>query len=131
MHMPDANKPHILIVEDDPFLLEMYSAKLTEQGMGIEVAEDGMQALQKMESGHFDLVLLDIVMPKMDGLEVLQKMKEKGSLERTPVILLTNLGQKEDVEKGLALGAKEYIIKAHYTPTEVVAKVQAVLAQQK
>ncbi|MBI4128752.1 MAG: response regulator [Parcubacteria group bacterium] len=117
----------VLIVEDDPFLLEMYSTKLSEQGIGVEIAEDGSEALEKMKGDSIDLVLLDIVMPKMDGLEVLQKMKGDPDMKSIPVILLTNLGQKEDVEKGLQLGAQEYIIKAHYTPTEVVAKVEALL----
>ncbi len=125
--MNNESRHRVLIVEDDPFLLEMYSAKLDEQGIEVEIAEDGNEGLEKMKMGKFDLVLLDIIMPKMDGLEVLQKMKDNKDFAQIPVILLTNLGQKEDVEKGLQLGAQEYIIKAHYTPTEVVAKVQAVL----
>ena len=117
----------ILIIEDDPFLSEMYAAKFIENGFEAEVSSDGKSGLVKIEDFHPDLVLLDIVLPKMDGFEVLKKIKEKEELKEIPIVLLTNLGQKNEVEKGIVLGAEEYIIKAHFTPTAVVAKVNEIL----
>lgn len=117
----------VLIIEDDPFLSEMYAVKLSDNGFKTEVASDGKAGLVKVLEFQPDLVLLDIVLPKMDGFEVLKEIKSKDETKETPVVLLTNLGQKGEVEKGLSLGAEEYIIKAHFTPTAVVAKVKELL----
>ena len=105
----------------------MYAAKFIENNFEIELASDGKLGLTKIEEFRPDLVLLDIILPKMDGFEVLKKIKEKDELKEIPIVLLTNLGQKNEVEKGLALGAQEYIIKAHFTPTAVVTKVKEIL----
>lgn len=121
------NTKRILIVEDDKFLSEMYATKLKESGFEIEVAYDGEEGLRKMAEFKPDLVLLDIVLPKIDGFEVMQKIKKDPSFKDINIIALTNLGQKEEVERGLALGADDYAIKAHFTPTEVVAKVKKIL----
>lgn len=123
------DKKKILIVEDDRFLSEMYVTKLVEEGFEVEVAFDGEEGLVKAKETAPDLILLDIVLPKMDGFEVLQSLKKSKDALGVPVIALTNLGQKEEVEKGLKLGASDYIIKAHFTPTEVVAKVKKILGQ--
>ena len=117
----------ILIIEDDPFLSEMYATKFTQNGFKIEVAIDGKSGLDKIKEFKPDLILLDIVLPKMDGFTVLSKIKKDPQLKDVPVVLLTNLGQKSEVEKGLSLGAEEYIIKAHYTPTAVVNRVKEIL----
>ncbi len=117
----------ILIIEDDPFLNEMYATKFSQSGFQVEIAADGQQGLKKIKTFKPDLILLDTVLPKMDGFEILKTVKEDAKLNKIPVVLLTNLGQKEEVEKGLALGADEYIIKAHFTPTAVVAKVKEIL----
>jgi len=119
----------ILIIEDDPFLSEMYAAKFIEHDFEVEVSSDGKSGLVKIEEFRPDLVLLDIVLPKMDGFEMLKKVKEKEELKEIPIVLLTNLGQKNEVEKGIALGAKEYIIKAHFTPTAVVTRVNEILSK--
>ncbi|OGZ33293.1 MAG: hypothetical protein A3I88_02780 [Candidatus Portnoybacteria bacterium RIFCSPLOWO2_12_FULL_39_9] len=120
----------ILIIEDDPFLNEMYVTKFTQANFEVEVAIDGQEGLQKIEKNKPDLILLDIVLPKMDGFEILEKIKNNPQLKKIPVVLLTNLGQRNEVEKGLSLGADEYIIKAHFTPTAVVAKVKEILAKK-
>ena len=117
----------VFIVEDDPFLSEMYVTKLLQEKFEVEAAGDGKAALKKIKALKPDLILLDIVLPKMDGFEVLQKIKKDPELAKIKIIALTNLGQKEEVEKGLRLGADDYIIKAHFTPSEVIAKVRAVL----
>lgn len=121
------NTKKILVVEDDSFLSEMYLTKLSESGFDVEAAYDGKEALAKIKEFKPDLVLLDIVLPRLDGFEVLRMIKKEDSSKNIPVIILTNLGQKEEVEKGLKLGASGYIIKAHFTPTEVVAKVKKAL----
>ena len=120
-------KIKILLVEDDRFLSEMYVAKLSGSGFDVETAFDGEEGLAKIKEFKPKLVLLDIVLPKKDGFEVLKALKDGGFLNDTKVIALTNLGQKEEVEKGLSLGASDYIIKAHFTPTEVVAKAKKLL----
>ncbi len=116
----------ILIVDDDPFILEMYALKFKEQGFQIVTATDGKMALSQIEKEMPDIVLLDVVMPKMDGFDVMKKIAEISS-RPFKILFLTNFGQKEDVEKGLQLGADGYIIKAHFTPSEVVTKVKQVL----
>jgi DNA-binding response OmpR family regulator len=121
----------ILIIEDDPFLSEMYAAKFSQSGFQTEVVADGKKGIEKIRTDKPDLILLDIVLPKMDGFEILKKIKEDSVLKKIPVVLLTNLGQKNEVEKGLSLGADEYIIKAHFTPTAVVAKVKEILSKRK
>lgn len=117
----------ILIIEDDSFLSEMYSTKLIQEGFETEIAVDGKQGINKIKDIKPDLVLLDIVLPKMDGFEILESIKKDPEFKNIPIILLTNLGQKNEIEKGLSLGADEYIIKAHFTPTAVVAKVKEIL----
>lgn len=118
----------ILIIEDDPFLNEMYAVKLAQSGFEVETAFDGKMGVIKAKETSPDLILLDIVLPKMDGFEVLKELKKNSSsLKKIPVVLLTNLGQKDEVEKGVKLGADEYIIKAHFTPTAVVDKIRGLL----
>lgn len=121
----------ILLVEDDSFISGMYETKLTNLGYNVEVIDNGEAASQRLEQDPLpDLVLLDIVLPKRDGFEILDDLHSNDRTKNIPVILLTNLGQKPDVERGIKLGADDYIIKAHYTPTEVVDKITKVLASQ-
>lgn len=120
-------KNKILIVEDDKFLSEMYVSKLKEAGFEIEAAYDGLECLKMIKEFQPDLILLDIVLPRTDGFEILQKIKKDPVWQKVKVVALTNLGQKDEVEKGLRLGADDYVIKAHFTPTEVVAKIKKLL----
>lgn len=121
----------ILLVEDDPFLIDIYTTKLKESGFSVEVASNGQKALEKVAEKKFNLVILDIVLPQMDGWEILEKLKAQSSKLKAAadlkIIILSNLGQKEEVEKGLSLGATKYLIKAHYTPSEVVEEIKKVL----
>ncbi|RJO59355.1 response regulator [Candidatus Parcubacteria bacterium] len=117
-------KKTILLVEDDTFLAGMYVTKLELEGFRVLLASDGEQAVILAKKEIPNLLLLDIVLPKKSGFEVLQELKANGATKNIPVILLTNLGQKEDVQKGFKLGAKDYLIKAHFMPSEVVAKVK-------
>ena len=123
------NPTTVLIVDDDAFLLDMYALKFKESGFQVEIAKDGEEAYAKIKSANPRAILLDIVMPKIDGFDVLRKIKQDNTAPNAVILILTNLGQKEDVERGLKLGADDYIVKAHFTPSEVVAKVKSLLAR--
>jgi len=117
----------ILIVEDDKFLRELIVQKLLKENYEVSEAVDGEQGITKIKEEKPDLVLLDLILPGIDGFEVLTRMKEDSELSSVPVIILSNLGQKEDVEKGLKLGAVDYLIKAHFTPGEIIEKIKKAL----
>jgi len=118
----------VLVIEDDKFLRELISRKLSEEKFEVEEAVDGEQGLEKIRKIKPDLVLLDLILPGIDGFEVLSQAKEDDpSISSIPIIILSNLGQQEDVEKGLKLGAVDYLVKAHFTPKEIIEKVRAVL----
>lgn len=126
--MTNSNKS-IVLVEDDTFISGMYQTKLASLGFSVEVKEDGEAAWERLSQDPLpDLVLLDIVLPKKDGFEILEGLRKEDRTKNLPIILLTNLGQKPDVERGIKLGADDYIIKAHFTPSEVVDKIKKVLA---
>lgn len=122
-----SEKTKIMVVEDDIFVMDIYRTKLAGEGFEVIQAFDGREAIEKLGSAKPDLILLDILMPNINGLEVLEKIKGDENLKKIPVILLTNLGQRDDVAKGLALGAGDYLIKSHFTPSEVVEKIRTFL----
>jgi len=123
------NSISIILVEDDSFISSMYQTKLTSLGYQVEIIDDGEAAWDRLRKDPLpDLILLDVVLPKRDGFEILEDLKKDKKTKDVPVILLTNLGQKPDVERGLKLGANDYIIKAHFTPTEVIEKISKLLA---
>ena len=124
-------KTRILIIEDDVFIMDMYETKFKMAGFEVLRAENGDKGIKVARKEKPDLIVLDIVMPQMDGLEVLKVVKGDSELKDIPVVLLTNLGQRENIEEGLKLGADDYIIKAHFTPDEVVGKVKKVLRKSK
>ena len=121
------SKKNILIVEDDKFLRELIVQKLLKEGYAVSEAIDGEEGIKKIKGEKPDLVLLDLILPGIDGFEVLSQMKNEPGSSSIPVIILSNLGQKEDVEKGLKLGAVDYLIKAHFTPGEIIDKIKAAL----
>lgn len=129
MTTANRTKPIILLVEDDTFLAGMYVTKLTMEHYQVELATDGEAGLKKAEAVVPDLILLDILLPKMNGFDVLRRLKAQPELRHIPVILLTNLGQRGDVNEGLDLGAVDYLIKAHFMPSEVVGKIKHQLKQ--
>ena len=129
--MADQDLKKLLLVDDDEFLLDMYSMKFREAGFTIDIASSGVAALEKIKKNTYDVILLDIVMPAMDGFEVLTELKKDNALGSAIVIVLSNLGQREDIERGMQLGATDYVIKAHFTPREVVEKVQYQLSRKK
>ena len=123
----EKTKIHVLIVEDDVFLANIYKTKFDMQGFKVSTSENGEAGLNDVKKKKPDIVLLDILLPKMDGFVVLEKLKADPEVKSIPVILLTNLGQKDDVQKGLEMGAADYLIKAHFKPSEVVEKVRKIL----
>ncbi len=127
MTQEKTGKIKILVVEDDAFLAGMYVTKLNLEGFDVEVAENGEQGLKQALEVKPRIILLDIILPKMSGFDVLQDLKKDPKTKDIPVILLTNLGQREDVKKGLDLGAVDYLIKAHFMPSEVVEKIKKLL----
>ena len=119
----------ILIIEDDRFLRELMSKKLVGEGYQISEATDGEEGIRSVKSEKPDLVLLDLILPGIDGFEVLTRIKQDPEIAQIPVIVLSNLGQKEDIERGIKLGAVDYLIKAHFTPGEIVEKIAAIFSR--
>ena len=115
---------NVLLIEDDPFLIEIYTAKFKEAGFSVKVAASGDMVLGRMKEVNPDLVLLDIVLPNVDGWEVLRAIKDNAQFKNTMVVILSNLSEKEDVEKGMKFGVTRYLIKSHYTPSEVVEEIK-------
>ena len=118
----------ILIIDDDNFLLDMYARKFKENDFDADTAFGSTEALSKLKNGaRYDVILTDIVMPQMDGFELLEKIKKDKLVENVKIIILSNLGQQSDIEKGEKLGASGYIVKANSTPSEVVEKVEGII----
>ena len=120
------NKPTILLVEDDPFLSSVLRMKLEKESFKVIRAADGDEALNFLiEQGvKPDLILLDLILPKKNGFEVLETIRQDPLLEKLPVIIISNLGQPSDIERGKALGVIDYFIKARLSVEELVNKVK-------
>jgi CheY-like chemotaxis protein len=118
----------ILIVEDDPLMSRMYQKIFTFEGYEVEMAGDGEDGLEKTRSSKPTLILMDIMMPKMNGLQALEKLKADPETKAIPVIMLTNLAGQQDAETALSKGAIKYIIKSEYEPKQVVNMVKEILA---
>jgi len=116
----------VLLVEDDSFLRDICYKKLKKEGFNVSIAADGEQAIKSAESFLPEIILLDIILPSIDGFEVLKKIRasKNKAVKNVPVIILTNLGQEEDIKKAMSLGATDYLIKAHFTTEEIVKKVK-------
>ncbi len=117
----------ILFVEDEPTLQKAVGEILTQEGFQVFSALDGEKGLELIKKEKPDLILLDLILPKKDGFEVLKEMKENEELKNIPVIVLTNLEGMGDVEKALSLGATTYLIKANYELDDVVNKIKETL----
>ncbi|NOQ68252.1 response regulator [Patescibacteria group bacterium] len=120
----------VLLVEDDDFLRKICRTKMEREGFNVSVAINGKEALKKIIEGDPQIVLLDIILPIMDGFEVLKRVKEDPSKSSVPIIMLTNLGQESEIEKGFKLGAEDYIVKAHLTVGEIIEKVKEILKKK-
>lgn len=116
----------ILIIEDDIFLREMYVHSFSKEGYTMTEAEDGEEGVNKAVEEEYDLILLDIMLPKKSGLEVLQSLRRPSmKTAKTPIILLTNLGQESIIKEAFNMGADGFILKSDLLPREVVAKIKA------
>jgi DNA-binding response OmpR family regulator len=122
-----AKKKTIMIVEDDPLLVKMYEAKFSSSGFNVIKAYDGEQALKDALVAHPDFILLDVMMPKMSGIDMLEKLRTDQWGRSVPVIILSNLSEKQEGEKAARLGVKEYLVKANFTPAEILAKIVAII----
>ena len=118
------NKPSVVIVEDDEVLLKVLLDELNDAGIDVSSALDGEEGLKKIQEKRPDLVLLDLLLPKKSGFEVLEDMKQATETRGIPVMILSMLGQDEDIKRGLGLGANDYIVKSQHAVGEVVEKVK-------
>ena len=125
--MPDRAR-RVLLAEDDRFLRRAAEARLRRHGLEVLTAADGEEALRVARTEPLDLVLLDVVMPKLQGFEVLKALKQDDATARIPVIVLSNLGQERDVTQAMALGAIAFLVKAHLSLQDLVDRVDAALA---
>ena len=114
----------ILIVEDDLFLSSLLKNRLQKDGLRVSLAKDGQEAIQSLKNLKPDLILLDIILPGKSGFEVLEEMRSNPQLQDAPVMIISNLGQEGDIEKGRELGAIEYFVKARTSIDELIRKIQ-------
>ena len=117
----------ILIAEDDQFILKAMTTKLTKEGYEIKTAVDGVQLMDILKSYIPDLIILDLLMPKKDGFEVIKEVKEDPKLKNIPILIASNLGQENDIQQVLNLGATDYIIKSEFTLESLVQKIKNIL----
>lgn len=117
----------ILIVEDDRFLADLYLTKLDLLGFKVNCARDGADAMEIIDQRDFDLVLLDLLLPKISGFEVIKKIRQHKRKDNCQIVILSNLSQQEEIEKGKNLGANDYLVKADFTPQEIIDKITAKL----
>lgn len=122
-----SNSQKILIIEDDDFIRKLISQKLEREGYLVNSAIEGVSGLKMIENEKPDLVLLDIILPGIDGFEILRKKQSNSEIKDIPVIILSNLGEKKNVDLGLQLGARDYVVKAHHTLDEIIKKIKKVI----
>lgn len=126
----DNSKIKILIVEDDQFLRDFYQELLAGEGYTVDTAEDGEIALAKIYQGGWNLIMLDIMLPKKDGLQILRELKNRAASNNGPIIVLTNLGNDSIIKQAFELGATGYLIKSSVNPDEVLAEIHGILAKK-
>ena len=121
-------KPVLLLIEPDEFLADIYEKNLTMNGYKVFLAKTGEKGINLAETKKPDLILLEIMLPQTNGFELLSRMKGHKLIKNIPIIVITKLGQKQDVEKAYALGALDYVIKTHFSPSELVDKIKRLLS---
>ena len=123
----EGKKGKILLVEDDQMIVEMYKLRLEADGFEVVVTDKGSRALELAQQERFNIILLDVILPETDGFSILQGLKSEEKTKNIPVLLLTNLGQESDKDKGIQLGAADYFVKSQHTPAEVLSKINELL----
>lgn len=127
----EGEKKKILIVDDDNFLLDMYALKFSQGNFEVHTAPGAGEAIEKLKGGlKPDVILMDIIMPEMDGFEMLEKINGGDLSPRSIKIILSNKSEQKDVDRGNALGASGYIVKANSTPREVIEQVESILSKK-
>ncbi len=121
----------ILLIEDDPMLLDMYNLKFSEAGYTVFKAESGKKGFELAKKNQPDIILLDIILPQMDGFTVMENLKKDKDTAKIPVFFLTNLKQDEDIKRGKKLGAVDYLVKASLTPAQILKRVEHFLKTKK
>ena len=120
-------KKKIIILEDDKFLLKAYEIKFKQSDFDVILATDGISGFELVEKEKPSLIILDLMLPRMNGFEFLKKIKSDEKLKNIPIIVVSNLGQKNDCEKAIKLGAKEFLIKTNYSLEEIIKKIKGYL----
>ncbi len=120
---------NVLLVEDESFLANLLKSRLEKEGLVTRIARDGEEALKFLKEVKFDLVLLDIILPKLSGFEVLEKMQADPQLQGIPVMVISNLGQESDVSRGQALGTVDYFVKARISIEDLIVHVKKYLKE--
>lgn len=118
---------NILIVEDDPLIVKIYKTRLSADKHQVESSDNGEDALTKLQSFVPHLILLDIMMPKLDGFEFLKTIRGNAQTRAIPVLVYSNLSNEREIQRAKEMGATEFLVKANLTPTEVVAKIKQYL----
>jgi len=114
----------ILLIEDEEIMINLLEKKLIQEGYQVKVAKNGIEGLEKLKEEKPDLILLDIIMPKMGGFEVMEKISKDPELKEIPIIIISNSGQPVELDKAQKLGAKDWLIKTEFDPQEVIEKVE-------
>lgn len=127
--MPDSVQKRVLIAEDDAFLLKILTMKFVKEGFAVDTAMDGEVALQKMRATKPDMVILDLIMPKLSGFDVLSAMRTDPSINGIPAVVLTNLSQEEDKTRAMSLGAVVFLVKGDLTIDAIARQVKEVFAK--
>lgn len=123
-------QPKALIIEDEQFIRDIYKRQLEKAGIAVDGFGNGTEGLQSTKQTKYDIILLDIMLPDLNGLEILKQIKQNQINKDVPVILLTNLGQDEVIKEAFTLGAQGYFIKASYTPDQIASEVRNILARK-
>lgn len=121
---PEPEKPTILVIEDDPILVKMYREKFTSEGFNVLTAVDGESGLDMALKSKVDIILLDVMLPRMSGIDLLKRLREHEKGKNTLVMVLTNLADPDEKQRALNLGVKDYMVKAMQNPGQVVSKVK-------
>ena len=117
----------VLIIEDDPLIVKIYTTRLTADGYEVLSAENGEDGLKLIEQDGINLIVLDLMMPRVDGFGLLEKIRSTEKTKNIPVLVYSNLAQEEEVNRAKSLGATEFIVKANISPTETVNKIKSYL----
>jgi len=121
--------PKILFIEDDPLIVKIYSTRLTADGYQVFSADNGQDGLKVVDQNTPDLIVLDIMMPKIDGFGVLEKLRASPKTKQIPILVYSNLAQEEEIARAKSMGATEFIVKANLSPTDMVEKIKSYLKQ--